>query len=151
MAELAYREIYTMNPVEARKRLVRSDQELGSIRATAQLWHTSRQVVRKWVARYQAEGEAGLEDRSRRPQTAPRQTPPAWEQAVLQARQETGLGRRRLALYLQRHGISLSPHTIRHILRRHGCGCRGVPVGRASTRRTGRGRWTNPSRLSRAM
>jgi transposase len=151
MAELAYREVYAMNAVEARKRLVHSYQELGSIRATAQLWHTSRQVVRKWVARYQAEGEAGLEDRSRRPHTSPRQTPPAWEQAVLQARQETGLGRRRLALYLQRHGISLSPHTIRHILRRHGCGCRGVPVGRASTRRTGRGRWTNPSHASRAM
>ena len=124
MAELAYREIYTMNRVEARKRLVRSYQELGSIRATVQLWHTSRQVVRKWVARYRAEGEAGLEDRPRRPRTAPRQTPPAWEQAVLQARQETGLGRRRLALYLQRHGISLSPHTIRHILRRHGYGSR---------------------------
>jgi len=124
MAELAYREIYAMNAVEARKRLVRSYQELGSIRATAQLWHTSRQVVRKWVARYRAEGEAGLEDRSRRPRTSPRQTPPAWEQAVLQARQETGLGRRRLALYLQRCGISLSPHTIRHILRRHGCSSR---------------------------
>jgi hypothetical protein len=40
---------------------------------------------------------------------------------VLQARQETGLGRRRLALYLQRRGVFLSPHTIRHILRRHGC------------------------------
>ena len=112
MAELAYREVYAMNAVEARKRLVRSYQELGSIRATAQLWHTSRQVVRKWVARYQAEGEVGRGDRSRRPQTSPRQTPPAWEQAVRQARQETGLGRRRLALYLQRHGISLSPYTI---------------------------------------
>ena len=70
MAELAYREVYAMNAVEARKRLVRSYQELGSIRATAQLWHTSRQVVRKWVARYQAEGEAGREDRSRRPRTS---------------------------------------------------------------------------------
>jgi hypothetical protein len=47
MAELAYREIYAMNAVEARERLVRSYQELGSISATARLWHTSRQVVRK--------------------------------------------------------------------------------------------------------
>ncbi|PWH19801.1 MAG: hypothetical protein DDG58_04260 [Ardenticatenia bacterium] len=32
-------------------------------------------MVRKRVARYQAGGAAGLQDRSRRPQTAPRRTP----------------------------------------------------------------------------
>ena len=39
---------------------------------------------------------------------------------VLKARKETGLGRKRLAIYLQRKGIEISPHTIRHILRRYG-------------------------------
>ncbi len=39
---------------------------------------------------------------------------------MLAARRETGFGRRRLALYLQSRGVPLSPHTIRHILRRHG-------------------------------
>lgn len=121
MAELAYREVYAMNAIEARKQLVRTYQQLGSISATARLWHTSRQVVRKWVSRYLAEGEEGLVDRSRRPQRSPRQTPPELEQVVLAARRETGLGRRRLALYLQGRGVTLSPHTIRHILRRHGC------------------------------
>ena len=53
MAELAYREVYAMNRVEARKRLLRTVQETGSIRQTARLWHTSRQVVRKWLPRYQ--------------------------------------------------------------------------------------------------
>jgi hypothetical protein len=32
--------------------------ETGSIRKTARRWHTTRQVVRRWVRRYQAEGEA---------------------------------------------------------------------------------------------
>jgi len=31
----------------------------GSISGTARLWHTSRNVVRKWVRRYQEEGLAG--------------------------------------------------------------------------------------------
>ena len=52
MAELAYREVYAMNRSEARKQLVRTYLETGSVSATARLWHTSRQVVRKWVTRY---------------------------------------------------------------------------------------------------
>ncbi|MDW8070415.1 MAG: leucine zipper domain-containing protein [Anaerolineae bacterium] len=119
MAKLAYREVDAMNAAEARKRLVRSYLECGSIRTTARLGHTARQVVRKWVTLYRAEGEAGWEDRSRRPHTALRQTAPEQEQAVLPAREATQRGRR-LALYLPARGITLSPHTIRHILRRHG-------------------------------
>jgi len=75
MADLAYREVYTMNWIEARLRLVTTYQETGSIRETARRWHTSRQVVRKWLRRYEARGLSGLEDRSRRPHNSPRQTP----------------------------------------------------------------------------
>ncbi len=119
MPDLAYRELYAMNRKEARRRLVQTYLEAGSIRKTARLWGTSRQVVRKWVRRYQAEGEAGLEDRSRRPHHSPRQTPPEVEQQVIAAWQKTRFGRHRLAWYLARQGLHLSPHTIRHILRRH--------------------------------
>jgi transposase len=119
MAELAYWEVYTMNRFEARKRLVQTYQETGSIRKTAHIWHTSRQVVRKWVRRFAQEGEAGLHDRSRRPHHCPHQTSKATEQQVLEAREATGYGRERLALYLQQQGIEISPHTIRHLLRRH--------------------------------
>ena len=121
MAELAYREVYAMNRLEARKQLVRTYLETGSVSATARLWHTSRQVVRKWVTRYREQGDAGLADLSRRPRHSPRQTASDVEQAVLTAHRQTHLGRQRLALYLRAHGIELSPHTIRHILRRSGC------------------------------
>jgi putative transposase len=120
MAELAYREVYAMNRVEARKQLLRTYQETGSISETARLWHTSRQVVRKWVQRYEEQGEAGLADRSRRPHHSPRQTPAEIEELVVRAYQQTQLGRRRLAWYLAKHGQSVSAHTIRHILRRNG-------------------------------
>jgi DNA invertase Pin-like site-specific DNA recombinase len=74
MASLAYRRLYEMNKVEARKELIKTYQETGSISATARLWNTSRQVVRKWVRRYQAQKEEGLKDKSRRPLHSPRQT-----------------------------------------------------------------------------
>ena len=120
MADVAYREVYAMNAVEARKRLIQTCQETGSIRAAARRWHTSRQVVRKWLRRFEQEGEAGLCDRSRRPHHSPSQTSEKLEGLVLQARDATHYGRERLALYLQRQGTNLSPYTIRNILRRHG-------------------------------
>ena len=118
MADMAYREIHAMNPVEARKRLVRTYRETGSISKTARLWYTSRQVVRKWVRRFEEEGEEGLKDRSRRPHHSPRQTLPDIEKQVREARQATRYGRERLALYLQKGELEISPDTIRHILRR---------------------------------
>ena len=39
--------------------------------AVAHAYHVSRQTVYKWVARYRAEGVAGLQDRSSRPQHSP--------------------------------------------------------------------------------
>ena len=67
MPELAYREVYAMNRVEARHLLIQTFEKTGSYSQTARLWHTSRHVVRKWVRRYQELGEDGLEDQSRRP------------------------------------------------------------------------------------
>lgn len=119
--DVSYRQVYAMNKSEARRQLVQTYPQTGSIAQTARLWQTSRQLVRKWVRRFRAEGEAGLADRSRRPRSCPQQTPPALEQKVVQLRQETGYGRARLSRHLwQQERIALSPNTLRHILRRHG-------------------------------
>jgi len=119
--DVAYREVYLMDEVEARKRLVDTYRATGSLSATARLWGTSRQVVRQWVRRFEAEGELGLVDRSRRPGVCPAQVSPEIEAKVLEAKRKTGYGRKRLAWYLAREeGVVLSPHTIRHILRRGG-------------------------------
>lgn len=119
--DLSYREAYAMNEEEARRRLVDTFLATGSLSLTAPLWHTSRHLVRKWVRRYQMEGEAGLGNRSRRPRRCPKKTAQEVEEKVLEARKKTGYGRRRLAWYLAREeGLVLSPHTLRHILRRQG-------------------------------
>jgi len=116
---LAYRRVYRMDRVEARKLLIESYEETGNLSETARRWQTSRHVVRKWVRRYRDEGEAGLEGRSRRPHDSPQQTPPEVEEQVMGAWEKTRYGRRRLAHYLARQGLHISPHTIRHIFRRH--------------------------------
>jgi len=102
-------------------RLVETYLQTGSITETARRWHTSRNVVRKWVERYRDEGAQGLGDRSRRPHCSPARTSTEIEDIVVEAKKATGYGRKRLAWYLWRERqVALSPHTIRHILRRNG-------------------------------
>jgi len=129
--DLAYREAYVMNREAARMRLVETYMETGSIMETARRWHTSRNVVRKWVERYRDDGAKGLGDRSRRPHRSPSRTQAQTEDVVVEAKKATGYGRKRLAWYLWREkGLVLSPHTIRHILRRNGF------TGRKTKRKT---------------
>lgn len=78
------------------------------------------------LARYRAEGEAGLEERSRRPLTSPRRTPEPIEAEVLAVRGENPCwGGRKLAKVLKRRGLAApAPSTVTEILRRN-----GVPLG----------------------
>ena len=46
----------------------------------------SRKCVRTWVSRYEAEGDAGLEDRSSRPHTSPTRTPAEVEDRIVELR-----------------------------------------------------------------
>jgi transposase InsO family protein len=88
------------------------------------------EVHRSWVyrlkARYDTEGEAAFEPRSRRPKTAPRATPPDTVERVLRLRKELteqGLdaGADTLCWHLtHHHQLSVSRATIHRILTRHG-------------------------------
>ena len=46
-------------------------QALGDAGAVCRRFGISRPTLRKWLRRYEAEGEAGLRDRSRRPHRSP--------------------------------------------------------------------------------
>lgn len=74
----------------------------------------SRQCGSRWVARFDAEGEAGLEDRCSRPHTSPTRTPDDVEQRVLEARAE----HRRGPDWLAEH-TGVPARTITRILSRH--------------------------------
>jgi transposase InsO family protein len=75
----------------------------------------SRRCAHKWVARFDAEGQAGLADRSSRPHTSPTRTPARVEQRVLRARRQ----RRCDAVGLAHH-TGVPAATCGRILRRHG-------------------------------
>ncbi len=59
-------------------------QDAANISALCRHFSISRQTAYKWIRRYLDEGPQGLEDRSRRPDHCPHQTPDAVEQAVLE-------------------------------------------------------------------
>lgn len=75
----------------------------------------SRQCAHRWVARFRAEGAAGLLDRSSRPRRCPRRTATAVEQAVLQLRRDKRRGQDWIGAEL-----GIAARTVSAILRRHG-------------------------------
>ena len=89
----------------------------------------SRRTLRKWLARYRAEGEHGLEDRSTRPHRMPRATPPAVRARIEALRRQRWTGAR-IAMKL-----GLSAATVHRVLQQQGLERlrnldprRGVPV-----------------------
>jgi len=86
----------------------------------------SRRWVHELVRRFEAEGEAGLEARSRRPRRSPQQTPAGAEDEIVEIRKhlaDEGLdaGAHTIAYHLgRRHGSAPAPSTIWRILVRRG-------------------------------
>lgn len=74
----------------------------------------SRQCAHRWIARWRAEGEAGLVDRSSRPRTSPGRTTADVEARVVAARVEHRRGQDWLGAEL-----GVSARTVSRILRRH--------------------------------
>jgi transposase InsO family protein len=74
----------------------------------------SRQCAHRWVARFRAEGVAGLVDRSSRPLRSPRRTSPEAEARVLAARRELRCGPAGIA---ETSGVPA--RTVTRILTRH--------------------------------
>jgi transposase InsO family protein len=92
----------------------------------ARSYQVSRTWVHELVRRYQTEGDAGLEPRSRRPHSNPAQTPRGVEDEIVALRKQLtddGLdaGAATIAAHLhRRHGSSPSTATIWRILTRRG-------------------------------
>jgi transposase InsO family protein len=86
-------------------------------------FNISRKTGYKWLARFLGQGEAGLQDRCRRPRASPGATPPILEGVVLRVREaHPAWGGRKIRARLQALGWVAVPaaSTITAILRRHG-------------------------------
>ena len=101
--------------VHGRRLLVQRVREQGqAVAHVAKAMGVSRQCAHRWVSRYDAEGDAGLEERSSRPHTMPTRTSPENEQRVLNARIEHRKGQDWIGPEL-----GIAPRTVSRILRRH--------------------------------
>ena len=82
----------------------------------------SPSLAYRLLKRWEAEGPAGLEERSRRPAVSPRRTDAQVEAAVLEVRaRHPAWGGRKIAAVLKRRGLAApAASTVTQILRRHG-------------------------------
>ena len=87
-------------------------------------YEISRQTGYKWLARYQREGEAGLEERSRAPLDHPQAMSPRVRQRLVELRsRHPSWGPRKLRAYLQRQAPKIvwpAASSIGDLLRREG-------------------------------
>ena len=97
-----------------RRLLVERVREGMPVAHVAKAMGVSRQCAHRWVKRFDAEGEAGLADRSSRPRTMPQRTPADVEARVLEARRTLRRGPDWIA-----DETGVPPRTVTRILRRH--------------------------------
>jgi transposase InsO family protein len=100
--------------VHGRRLLVQRVQQGMPVAHVAKAMGISRQCAHRWVARFDAEGDAGLVDRSSRPHRSPTKTGAETEARVLAARAEHRRGQDWLGPEL-----GVAARTVSRILRRH--------------------------------
>ena len=97
--------------------LVRRIREHGfRVTEAARMAGVSRRTAYKWLSRYDAEGEAGLEDRSSRPRRIPFRTPARVVRRIEQKR------RRKKAAWEIAEELAVPPSTVSRILKARGLG-----------------------------
>lgn len=108
---------------EGRRRLCERIDEGRPLSHVADEGGISRPTLTKWYKRWLAYGEAGLEDRTSRPETSPNATPEDIEEMVVQIRVHEKWGASRISGYLSTLGgcnIHVAPTTVHRILERNG-------------------------------
>jgi len=111
------------DPAGLRLKMVRFCLEhQGNVSLTAHTFACHPKTVRRWVARFQAQGQRGLTDQRGRHRSRPNKTAPEVEHEVLQLRRHhPWLGQLALQGLLEnRCGRRLSTATINRILHEHG-------------------------------
>lgn len=108
--------------VRRRRTWIAAYHELGDGGAVCRQFGISRPTLRKWLRRYDADGDAGLAERSRRPRSSPaRKVGESEVELIVRPRRERRLGVKRLRIELERlHGVQLAASTVHKMLAKHG-------------------------------
>src|SRR5215218_7552383 len=101
---------------KGRLRLARCVVEDGwSLRRAAERFQVSVPTAARWAARYRAQGEVGMVDRSSRPVSSPQRTSVRRERRIIALRVNRGWGPARIGFLLGLH-----PSTVYRVLSRFG-------------------------------
>ena len=112
---------WSRGTVDERRRMITLWESGRTPTELSRQFGVSRQTIYTFISRWREEGEAGLEDRSRRPHSSPRKTEASIEQALLTLKdQHPDYGPDKLVALLEDGGITLAAPTARDILRRNG-------------------------------
>ena len=92
-----------------------------SLSSLCREFEISRPTGYLWLKRFDEQGVAGVEERSRRPHLSPRRTAAEIEARIVALRrQRPDWGARKLAVLLEREGLILPVITVHRVLVRHG-------------------------------
>lgn len=90
------------------------------LKDAAKLCPYGTRSLERWVAEYKKHGEAGLEPKSTRPKTNPKETPIQIKEQVIELRKQTKLCALKLKWKLEKTGIVLHERTVGKILKAEG-------------------------------
>jgi len=78
----------------------------------------SQRSLERWLAAYRREGEAGLEPRSTRPKTNPKETPIRIKERIIELRKDKNICALKLKWQLEKEGIVIHKNTIQKIIKK---------------------------------
>jgi transposase InsO family protein len=109
------------NIKEERMRWIRPvlDGEI-SIKSMAKVAPFCERTIKYWLFNYRDNGIAGLEPKSTRPRTSPKETAIRIKERILELRRETNLSALKLYFKLKKENINLHPRTIGKIIKNEG-------------------------------
>ena len=80
----------------------------------------SERTLKYWLSSFREAGEAGLENKSRRPRSQPGETPIRTKERIIELRKETRLCAKKLNYKLKKEGFNLSDRVIGKIIKTEG-------------------------------
>lgn len=95
------------------------DKEIG-IKQMARVCPFSERTLKYWLARYRESGWAGLDNKSTRPLSQPKETPIRIKERIIELRQETRLCAKKLNYKLKKENILIHDRTIGKIIKAEG-------------------------------
>lgn len=133
MTRIDYRQLRRVNPEAARLAVFEYlKTNGGNVTDAARVFGVNRPVVYDIIKK---EKEGDLSDRSRAPHHQPNKTASLIEDKVIELKNKTHLGPKRLARHLVKYeNVNVAPGTIRHILRRNKSRLTHLVEGRKSKR-----------------